>query len=485
MNDSSKLISTVLLITIINLPALIIHHTKVGLWYNTILTLLYPAMSLFFGTYIYFNNELNIEKRFFTRWTIFSLIVSFGGEIIRVINAFNINMHIIASYSSHVFRLLAYIFLLILLIRRIFHDRNYISLNNNIIHSALVLFLFTLILLPDIVSFIGLYGHQLNVSDTIFITIVFVLGIILFFILVNLLLLYIKLKHSHYWLFLIIAVFLLLIRDFALIYLEQLRFYQFGSTPDFISYYYYICLIVCFYILKNPDIHLANIANIDQQRMHYKELYDEFSTLSLNLLTTNKFITHDLNNDFLVIAKALELYLENGDNHFLEMMTKRLQQVEERIAFYSSYDLVSVLTTKHFPIKIVCDLAKTYYSELDIDCNVQNSMVKASFLLPSIIHNIIDNAYKHNEDVQVRMTVKEEKEFIFIEVADTGKGFPENIKEAINKGNLLEVKKVTTRQGISLAKETLNKYDGDLIILDNEPHGAIVRVKIRKINKNS
>lgn len=101
--------------------------------------------------------------------------------------------------------------------------------------------------------------------------------------------------------------------------------------------------------------------------------------------------------------------------------------------------------------------------------------------LAQLVSNLVDNALKHGSSgLAVAMTVRRDGDVAEVDVADRGKGIPEEQRiSALKRFGRLDTARTTPGSGLglSLAATLARMHDGELLLEDNAP-GLKVRVRI-------
>lgn len=95
-------------------------------------------------------------------------------------------------------------------------------------------------------------------------------------------------------------------------------------------------------------------------------------------------------------------------------------------------------------------------------------------LLRLIVMHLLDNAREHTTEGTITLTYYAKQDGIYVEVKDTGRGLPENLKENIftllsDKNTYLQ--KETPGLGLSICKAIIDKDGGQIGAKDNEEDG--------------
>ena len=102
-----------------------------------------------------------------------------------------------------------------------------------------------------------------------------------------------------------------------------------------------------------------------------------------------------------------------------------------------------------------------------------------SRLILQVIINIVDNAVKYTPPGgEIVISTKKEKSFVHVQIADTGKGIPDEDKPHIfemfyTANNEITDSKRSLGLGLALCKSIINAHGGKIMVYDNEPKGAI------------
>ena len=97
------------------------------------------------------------------------------------------------------------------------------------------------------------------------------------------------------------------------------------------------------------------------------------------------------------------------------------------------------------------------------------------------MNNLLSNALKYTEKGTITVSTKKTKEGIYVDVADTGAGVPDDQKSKLfNKYMQLESsiknKSKGTGLGLVVVKGIIEAHNGKIVVLDNKPHGTIFRI---------
>lgn len=124
--------------------------------------------------------------------------------------------------------------------------------------------------------------------------------------------------------------------------------------------------------------------------------------------------------------------------------------------------------------------------KLDVQLNISCPIDKIAF--PSIITNLIDNAFKYStEELFVSFELIQKQDQIIIRVSDRGIGVKEEEKQQIfeqfyRSGNEEIRRTKGTGLGLFIVKYLVNQHAGEINIKDNKPKGSVFEVKFKDID---
>ena len=102
-----------------------------------------------------------------------------------------------------------------------------------------------------------------------------------------------------------------------------------------------------------------------------------------------------------------------------------------------------------------------------------------SRLILQVIINIVDNAVKYTPSGgEIVISTKKEKSFVHVQIADNGKGIPDEDKPHIFEMFYTANSKITDSKrslglGLALCKSIINAHGGRIMVYDNKPKGTI------------
>lgn len=105
-------------------------------------------------------------------------------------------------------------------------------------------------------------------------------------------------------------------------------------------------------------------------------------------------------------------------------------------------------------------------------------------LIVQVIINLVDNAIKYTpQGTEISILVKKEKEWIIVEVSDTGEGILDEEKERVFEmfytgGNPIVDSRRSVGLGLFLCKSIIEAHGGELKLNNNVPHGSVFRFSL-------
>ncbi len=183
----------------------------------------------------------------------------------------------------------------------------------------------------------------------------------------------------------------------------------------------------------------------------------------------NSHLRHDVLNDLTTIRSILEVYRDDKDDELLDDVFKKidgsanfLKEMREVESMVSEGNLKPVRFSD--AIKPIKDKYEGY-----VNLNIQGDCtVMADDSLTSVFDNLVRNAITHGNADMVDINIENKGEVCKVEIADNGKGIPDDIRERVFEEG---VSTNGTGLGLYIVKKTVERYGGS-IHLDNDQQGA-------------
>ena len=110
------------------------------------------------------------------------------------------------------------------------------------------------------------------------------------------------------------------------------------------------------------------------------------------------------------------------------------------------------------------------------------TMVGSDILIYRLVYNLVENAIKYNHlGGQVTVTAYQKEKQVYLSVADTGSGIPEELRERVFEP-FFRVDKSRSRElggvglGLALVREIVRVHDGSITVKSNPSGGTIFEV---------
>jgi len=124
------------------------------------------------------------------------------------------------------------------------------------------------------------------------------------------------------------------------------------------------------------------------------------------------------------------------------------------------------------------DRVAAAYPEATFETDVpEGTTVRANELLGTVVSNLLTNAVEHNEPAGLTVTVRatDEGPYVHVEIADTGRGIPDERKEAVfSRGESTRGRTKRGGLGLYMVETVVSAYGGAVWIEDNHPRGTVV-----------
>jgi len=99
----------------------------------------------------------------------------------------------------------------------------------------------------------------------------------------------------------------------------------------------------------------------------------------------------------------------------------------------------------------------------------------------SVFENIIGNAVRHSETDKLDIDISSEEDHCVIKFVDYGIGIPDEIKNRIFNEGFHYGKTRHTGIGLYIVQKTIDEYDGEVFVEDNEPQGTVFVIRLKRV----
>lgn len=194
----------------------------------------------------------------------------------------------------------------------------------------------------------------------------------------------------------------------------------------------------------------------------------------------NHILRHDLANHFNVILSAIKLYEKVHQDDFLREISKRALKGTNLIQYMKKLESVFDAKAKIYSVQVKPLILKVVieYSDITFDLeDLQDAEIIADDSLEIIFDNLIRNAIRHGKTDKMRFSSKMIENKYILEIADFGKGIPDEIKSKIFDENFKSGTTGNTGLGLFIVHQIMKNYRGNILVKDNLPQGAIFELK--------
>jgi len=204
-------------------------------------------------------------------------------------------------------------------------------------------------------------------------------------------------------------------------------------------------------------------------------------------------LAHEIKNPLTPIKLATERIIKkwkNKDKDFDIVFEKSTQTIISEVeslknlinAFQKLGKLPDIKKEPINPVSLIEDVIELYRGYRDVKINlVIDGDIKPVLLdyqeFKRVLINIIDNAIKAmNAKGEITISVKLNSS-LFIEVADTGPGVADEIKEKLFLPYFSKTKD-GTGLGLTIARKIITEHGGHISVMDNKPCGTIFKIEV-------
>jgi signal transduction histidine kinase len=213
-----------------------------------------------------------------------------------------------------------------------------------------------------------------------------------------------------------------------------------------------------------------------------------------------QFVTdasHELRTPLTAIRGHVQLIKRRGSAHpeviapsidFIDKESKRLETMTNQLLLLGKHHATQVCKEVDFSVLVQQEVQKLQAScpqEVTFDIQENIHMYADELELQQICQNLFGNARKYsaaNETIHIRLQANET---IRLDVTDTGKGIPDEMKGRIFE-RFFRVDSSRSSQvegsgiGLAIVASIVEKYQGKLSVADNQPKGSIFTVEFPK-----
>ncbi len=205
-------------------------------------------------------------------------------------------------------------------------------------------------------------------------------------------------------------------------------------------------------------------------------------------------ITHEIKNPLTPIKLSTERLIkkwQNKDEDFgavFEKSTKTIitevEGLRRLVDIFSKYGKMPDITKSQADLSDLVDsVAGLYkgYREIRLNVSIEGTIPKMSIDSEQIkraLINIIDNAIEAMKQAgEITISVRNSDHLVFVDIADTGPGIPDDEKEKLFLPYFSK-RKGGTGLGLAIASKIASDHGGRIIARDNHPKGSIFTMEI-------
>ena len=235
---------------------------------------------------------------------------------------------------------------------------------------------------------------------------------------------------------------------------------------------------------------LFGIYNAERRRQR-----DQTEHLNQGLTVLQRVLRHDILTGANVIDGYAELLADDPPEEAVESHVRIIRARAAKIARLSenAREIERVFRTGGGSLTEIdvasrlreqVDQLDGQYPEADVVEDLPGTLyVTASNQIESALRNLIENAVEHNDaegptvHVSVGRSGRGGRDDVEIRIADDGPGIPTEERAVIESGSETPLEH-STGLGLWLVKWIVDASDGELLIRDNEPRGAVVVIRL-------
>jgi PAS domain S-box-containing protein len=233
------------------------------------------------------------------------------------------------------------------------------------------------------------------------------------------------------------------------------------------------------------------IQDVTERREYERRLEEQRDNLEI----LNEVVRHDIRNDLQLVLAYLELLADNvEDPEVTEYVETALEGAESAIDLtQTARDMADVMLQSD-PEREPVPLAHVLEREVDelrsthtdtivtVEGTLPHVQVFADDMLDSVLRNLLQNAVQHNdEDVpEVAVAADERPDHVLVRIADNGPGVPDDRKDEIFGKGETGLDSAGSGLGLYLVNTLIEQYDGEVWVEDNDPEGAVFKLRLPK-----
>ena len=216
----------------------------------------------------------------------------------------------------------------------------------------------------------------------------------------------------------------------------------------------------------------------------------DLKTREHHLRVIDRLLRHNLNNDMTVILGNAEQIRDDPSTDAPRLADRIIETGTELVALAEKErEIVELLSEPNSPEEIDVsrvlsrvrhDLEEEYPgAEIVVDGD-RDVTVQAIPQLEQAVHELMENAVKHQDEATPRVTVTVEggKRHVHLRVKDQGPGIPAMDRQVLEGDAAITGLLHGSGLGLWLVKHIVSTSNGDAAIADNDPRGSIVSIRL-------
>ncbi|MDY6776181.1 MAG: GAF domain-containing protein [Halobacteria archaeon] len=223
----------------------------------------------------------------------------------------------------------------------------------------------------------------------------------------------------------------------------------------------------------------------------YKEYETEIENKNRQLTVLNRITRHDIRNDMNLILGWGDILRDHVDEEGEEYLRRTLNAARHTVDLTkNARDFVEAMGNSQTSeidlgeslIQEVEKSKEVYEKAVFETAEIPDTEVIANSLVSTVFRNLLNNAVQHNdkETPRIEVSAEEKDEEVVVSVADNGPGIPDDQKKTVFGEGEKGPESEGTGIGLYLVSILVEEYGGDVWIEDNEPEGAVFKVRLRK-----
>ena len=249
--------------------------------------------------------------------------------------------------------------------------------------------------------------------------------------------------------------------------------------------------------LADSGIEASKIKELNQLSVSYNKMLERLSDAFEIQRQFTANAAHELRTPLSLMQVQLDLYHSTqhpGSDADTVQMIKMLTEQNDRLGkmVKTLLDMSELQTVGRDEKIILNELVDEVLEDLELLAQEKNikligkykniTMIGSDILIYRLVYNLVENAIKYNHlGGQVTVTAYQKEKQVYLSVADTGSGIPEELRERVFEP-FFRVDKSRSRElggvglGLALVREIVRVHDGSITVKSNPSGGTILEV---------